>query len=376
MPYKQAKQKLSEIFWCKSCLNMSTRPRIFFDKNKICNACIWSVEKKEINWNKRKNDFLKIVKRFKSNKDYDCIVPVSGGKDGSFICYTLKHKFNLNPLAVTVRPPLELELGKNNLINFINSGYDHIHISPNRHVMRALDRIGFEKQGFAYFGWLTSIYTSVLNLASKMNINLIVYAEDGEIEFGGTRNLERKKIFSFEHQKKVILEGGYDDYMKILKKKFKNLNLFLYPNQKNLKKIRATFFSYYTPWDPYKNYLIAKKECGLAENENTNQGTFTNFAQNDQKLYLLHMYLMYLKFGFGRATQDAGIEIRRGAMTRSQALNLVKLYDGLFPDEYLSDYLEYYQMNKIQFFKILKKFTNKNIFSYKNFKFYPKFKII
>ena len=50
----------------------------------------------------------------------------------------------------------------------------------------------------------------------------------------------------------------------------------------------------------------------------TNPGTFTNFAQTDQALYDLRTYLMYLKFGFGRATQDVGIEIRRGAMTRDQ----------------------------------------------------------
>ena len=62
----------------------------------------------------------------------------------------------------------------------------------------------------------------------------------------------------------------------------------------------------------YRNYLTAKKFCGLQEKGDSNTGTFTNFAQNDQALYDLHAYLMFLKFGFGRATQDAGIEIRRG----------------------------------------------------------------
>ena len=85
-----------------------------------------------------------------------------------------------------------------------------------------------------------------------------------------------------------------------------------------------------------------------------NTGTFTNFAQNDQAMYTLHTYLMYLKFGFGRASQDACIEIRRGAMDRDQAKNLVNLYDGYFPDNY-EIYLDYYKINKKKFDSIFKK---------------------
>ena len=72
--------------------------------------------------------------------------------------------------------------------------------------------------------------------------------------------------------------------------------------------------------DSYKNYLLAKEQYNLEEIDESNSGTFTNFAQNDQALYALHAYLMYLKFGFGRATQDAGIEIRRGAIQEIKQL--------------------------------------------------------
>ena len=96
---------------------------------------------------------------------------------------------------------------------------------------------------------------------------------------------------------------------------------FKMPAQESVdsKNIQMAKWSYFEPWDSYRNYLIAKEHCGLKEHENSNSGTFTNFAQNDQALYSLHVYMMYLKFGFGRATQDAGIEIRRGSMTRDQA---------------------------------------------------------
>jgi hypothetical protein len=107
---------------------------------------------------------------------------------------------------------------------------------------------------------------------------------------------------------------------------------------------------------------VAKEHCGLQEAEASNAGTFTNFAQNDQSLYALHAYLMYLKFGFGRANQDASIEIRRGAMDRDQAVNLVRLYDGHYPEEFIEAYLEYYQITPKEFDAVLDRWVNREIF--------------
>ena len=75
--------------------------------------------------------------------------------------------------------------------------------------------------------------------------------------------------------------------------------------------------------------------------------------------------MMFLKFGFGRTSADAAIEVRRGAMDRNQAINLVKLYDGLYPIEFESLYLDYYKMSKKEFHNILDKFANKKIFKKK-----------
>lgn len=108
-------KKNSELSWCTNCLNNSLRPRITFDKKGWCNACQWMEEKKKVNWKKRRKELLQIVKKFKSNSIYDCIVPVSGGKDGSYVAAQIRDKFGLNPLTVTSRPPLELDVGQTNL---------------------------------------------------------------------------------------------------------------------------------------------------------------------------------------------------------------------------------------------------------------------
>ena len=143
-----------------------------------------------------------------------------------------------------------------------------------------------------------------------------------------------------------------------------DLYFFSYPEQEELNRhsIDLTHWSYYENWDPYRNYLVAKEYCGLKESDDTNPGTFTNFAQNDQALYALHTYLMYLKFGFGRANQDASIEIRRGAMDRQQAVNLVRLYDGSYPEEFINLYLDYYGLTKSEFDAVLDQYANKNLF--------------
>ena len=114
----------------------------------------------------------------------------------------------------------------------------------------------------------------------------------------------------------------------------------------------------------------------MVESESANAGTFTNFAQNDQAFFALHTYLMYLKFGFGRATQDVGIEIRRGSMNRDQGLNLIALYDNAYPEKFIKDYLDYFEMSQEEFDNVLDTHVNKELFKKINGKWEPQFAAI
>ena len=370
-------KKNTDLSWCTNCLNNSLRPRITFDKKGWCNACQWMEEKKEVNWEKRRKELLQIVKKFKSNSIYDCIVPVSGGKDGSYVASQIRDKFGLNPLTVTSRPPLELDVGKTNLNNFLKYNYDHVHVTPNYKAMQSLNKIGFIKLGSPYYGWLTSVFSTVLNVAIQHNINLIFYGEDGEVEYGGSTENKNKAIFDVKYTINNYLEAGYHKIIKQSKLDERELYWFNFPKKEiGKRKIGVTHWSYFEPWNSYRNYLVAKDKFNLDEHKQNSAGTFTNFAQNDQSLFALHAYLMYLKFGFGRATQDAGIEIRRKAMTREQGLNLVRLYDNHFPQEFLEEYLEYYQMSKSQFMKVIDFWANKKLFKKIKGQWMPKFDII
>ena len=156
------------------------------------------------------------------------------------------------------------------------------------------------------------------------------------------------------------------------------LYFFEYPPDEQLRKSRTqlTHWSYFENWDPYRNYLVAKEHCGLQEADSSNSGTFTNFSQNDQAMYALHTYLMFLKFGFGRANKDASIEIRRGAMNREQAVNLVRLYDGHYPEEFIELYLVYYGMSQKEFDDVIDRYANRDLFEKIEGRWRPRFTVV
>ena len=183
---------MNVVFWCKNCLNMSTRPRINFDERGWCNACQWMEEKKTLDW--------------------------SGGKDGSYVSYKLKHAYGLNILAITVTPALSLELGNKNLRNYVDSGYNHIQVNSDVGSMRILNRTGFIEKGFPYYGWLVSIQAAVVRMAVNLNIPLIFYGEDGEIEYGGSTETKNKALYDVEYMKRVYFEGGYEHVLDRIKK--------------------------------------------------------------------------------------------------------------------------------------------------------------
>lgn len=372
-------EETKNLRWCSNCLAMSTRPRITFDTRGWCNACVWMEKKQILDWASREQELSELLSKHRRNDNhFDCLVPVSGGKDGSYVAYKLRHEYGMNPLCLTITPPLPLPLGEENLRAFVNSGYSHISVNPSSDSMRVLNRVGLLEMGFPYYGWLTAIQSIPVRMAKQFDIGLIFYGEDGEVEYGGSTESDENPIYDVSYMKKIYLEGGYDKVFNESGLAEKDLYFYRFPTEEEMGgfSVDITHWSYFENWDPYRNYLVAKEYCGLKEAEGSNAGTFTNFAQNDQALYALHAYVMYLKFGFGRATQDASIEIRRGAMDRSQAVNLVRLYDGQYPYDYLETYLSYYQMTRERFDAALDRWVNRELFQKVNGYWQPQFTLI
>jgi hypothetical protein len=152
---------------------------------------------------------------------------------------------------------------------------------------------------------------------------------------------------------------------------------FLYPSSEEIEKVSPEIchWSYFEDFVNYKHYLVAKEKLGLIEREERNIGAIENFSATDTNLIHLYFYLMYLKFGFGRTTSELGNEIRRGAVTRAQAVNIARKFDGEFPERHLNSYLDYYGMSLDEFDAILDKWANKDLFEKRNGRWVPLFKV-
>jgi hypothetical protein len=239
-------------------------------------------------------------------------------------------------------------------------------ITPNLEISRKINKIGLIEQGRPLYGWQINLQVAMLKTAIAFNIPFFMYGEDGEVEYGGSTETKDQHWYSVKYAMKVYLSGhDPDELVQKLNNEYskKDLYWWLFPSQDEIDQLdpKASHFSYFENWDPYEHYLVAKEYCGLAEREEASNQTFTNFAQTDTCLFDLHMYLMYLKFGFGRCSQDVGIEIRRGAMSRKQGLELIKIYDHQFPEDYLDRYLEYFGMTEQEFDAVIDKWANKEL---------------
>jgi len=354
-----------EISICKECLTLSTRPRVKYDENGVCNACTWAKEKKhKIDWEERWKRLEEICDRFRRDDGYwDIIVPCSGGKDGTYVAWMMKHKLNMNPLCITVKPNLQTEIGKENLDNFIKGGFDHMLVNPNPEVYRKLSIETFKEQGRPKQPFEMAISTIILQLAIKLKIPFIMYGEEGESEYSGTvPDFEEFKI-----SRDYLIECYYsghnpnEEFLELFDKK--DLQMFLLPTEEELRnaELFPTHWSNFEDWNSLEHFELAKEKCGTKSLSHHSIGTFTNYAQLDDKLQELHAFMMQIKYGFGRAWSDACIEIRAGRMTREEGIEMVKKYDGEFPNEYLQDYLEFYEMTEEEFWSTINSFRSPDL---------------
>jgi len=373
---------MTEIVRCQNCVMLSTRPRISFDDRRWCNACTWGEEKKtRIVWPDRWAKLEELCAQYRSRTHgFDVLVGVSGGKDGSYVSHMLRNKLGMRPLTITVTVPLSMDLGNENLERFIASGYDHVRVTANPKIARVINRIGLVEQGRPLFSWQINLQVAVLRTALAYKVPFIMYGEDGEVEYGGSTETKDQWWYSVEYATRVYLSGHDPKHVLAeLGGKYGERDLYwwLFPPEDEIRQLdpKASHWSHFEDWDPYHHYLVAKEHCGLAEREEASTGTYTNFAQTDTVLFDLHMYFAFLKFGWGRCSQDVGIDIRRGAMTRKQGMELVRVYDARFPEEYLPRYLEYFEMSEGEFQDVLDKWANRDLLKKVNGRWVQNFEI-
>ena len=360
------------INYCRNCVYPETKPDLSMDENGICDACRFVDVKDTTDWELRKKELGEIFEKFK-NKDssnYDCIIPVSGGKDSTYQTYVVKEEFGLNPLCVSYHLPEFTDLGRKNLENLKKIGVDCLEFTPNPEICKKMQKTSLIEFGDAQWPEHFGIFTVPVQVAVRYKIPLIVWGENPRAEYGGPQKdmeaqyLDRKWCEDFE----LRVGGQSNDFVgpEIMLKhgiEQKFLNPYIYPSDEEIRSVgvRGIFLGHFIRWN-VKKQLKKVQELGFTLHDGPSEGTFTNYENLDNKIQGIHDYFKWLKFGYGRATDNASIEIRLNSMNRHEGKKLVREHEGKLPEKFLNEFLKDWNMSRDEFLQIADKFTNKDLF--------------
>jgi len=359
-----------EVRYCSNCLFPETKPDLHFTEEGLCSACIASESKDiGIDWNQREDDFYSIIDKFRLKNDeigYDCLIPVSGGKDSTYQAYFMKEICGMNPLCVCFETTKVTELGQRNLDNISKMGIDVIHFKKNYNAYRSMVKEGFIRVGDEMWPNHIGIFTIPINIAAKFKIPLIIWGENPQQEYGGPlESIKRNKLTRrWLEEFGGLLGNRIQDMIGVDGLTAKDLTPYFYPSDEELEStgITSIFLGHYFFWDARKQLKVIKDHGFEVKEDGPIEGTYTNYENLDEQMHGLHDYLKFVKYGFGRATDHACIDIRNKRLTRAEGLELVKKHDGKYPSLSINAFIEYSGMSKEEIDTIIDSYTNPVLF--------------
>ena len=360
-----------EVKFCSSCVVSNQRPNstieylnnaekekkstIVFNDDNVCDACKVHILKHTIDWKVRRKELEKLCDQHRSNNgNYDCIVPGSGGKDSFYASWVLKHEFGMHPLTITWAPNIYTNWGKDNLYNWINSGFDNQLYTPNTKIQRLLTRLAVENLFHPFQAFIIGQKMLAPTLSKQLNIPLVFFGES-EAEYGNPQDEAfepvRKENFHVVKEKQEIYLGGMNvekicDVFSLSTSDFK---MFMPQKNTTSDNTQIHHLGYYLKWHPQDIYYEVSRVSDFKRAKQRNPGSYLSYDSIDDKIDDLHYYTMYIKFGIGRAVQDAAHQVRNKDITREEAINLVKKFDGEFPDRFMPELMEYLSLSESDF---------------------------
>lgn len=329
--------------YCKTCLNPDTRPDLAFDENGMCAACRSYAARSEINWEERYNAFRDLVTNTLAanrKRPYDCIIPVSGGKDSTYQVMKCL-EMGLRPLAVTAMTCELTPIGCRNLHNISRLGVDHIMVQTDKRVRAAINRYTLQTVGDISWPEHVLIFTVPIREAINRGIPLIIYGENPQNEYGGPNN---NSMQTYAMDAQWLQEFGglnglrVSDLIDAGVLSPSKACLYAYPSEELLEQagIEVLYLGQFFPWDGKANAEFVTHNAGWEPWHARVEGSYGSYENLDNYQTGIHDYFMYLKFGFGRATSILNTFVRRKRMTREEAILYARQYDGAYPARYLN----------------------------------------
>ncbi len=329
--------------YCSRCLYPeNAKPTIFFDEEGVCSGCRYAESRQRIDWDER----WKLLEQLLDGVD-ECIVPVSGGKDSHYQVWLLREMFGIKPLLVTYNHGFNSPAGNRNLENLVKrSGCDLVRYNTGPDSARRLARFGLERVGDLTLHYHAGIMTWPFQVAEQYGIDLIVWGEHGFAELTGMVSMDDFVEFTHWKRKEHDMRGmeasewvGHNGITE------RDVRPFAWPYSP----ATGIYLSNFLPWNALEQAKLMIAEWDFAPVTYPRERTFVQYAKIEDHANDLHDYLKYLKFGYGRATDDASMEIRHGRMSREQGQALASVYDPTEPST-LDAYCDFLGIARADFY--------------------------
>jgi N-acetyl sugar amidotransferase len=351
--------------YCQRCVLPETRPGVKLDDEGVCLGCRNVADKRSVDWSARAAAFEQVVADAKAKqRKYDCVIPVSGGKDGYWQTLTCLEA-GLHPLCITYRVPLRNELGQANLDNLARLGVDHIDYRPNPHVERAFIERAFRERGISHLVAHMAIFALPLQVALAYDAPLVVYGENSAVEYGtedqsltGAR-VDRRWLERFGVTEGTTAEDWVDDERLTAD----GMTPYYLPPEAELaaRDMKVVFLGHFFEWDPDNSRRIAEAH-GFRFREDPLVGhvAYTNI---DDDLLGIHHHPKWHKFGITRTFDTLSLEIRNGRMSRPEAIGIIRERGEEVPWTAIEKFCDYVGFDQAEYFRILERFRNPAIWS-------------
>lgn len=361
--------------YCKKCVYPISAVNLLIEDDGICTSCksFSGFEKiSEDGWKKRKDKLFKLINEVKKDKsNYDCIIPVSGGKDSYFQTHVLVKEFNLKPLLVTYHGNNYLPEGDYNRdMMRKNFDADHIIWGPSVEVLKKLNRIGFKKMGDMNWHAHCGIFTSPFIIAKSFNIPLIFYGETSW-DISGMYDPNDFNEFSARERHEHDLRGyEWNDFLNDKEDKLNENDLMWakYPHDEDILKvgIRGIFLGNYVKWDPNEHAKKMQSLYNWKQAEKPFERTYRLMSNLDDRYENgVHDLMKFIKFGYGRCSDHASKDIRTNYLTRDEGIKLVLKYDHIISKD-LFHWLDYVKMSEDEFWNIADTFRDPRVWNIEN----------
>lgn len=348
---------------CKRCIQPDTRPAIYFNDDGVCGACIWEEEKKNVDWSARENELFNIAEWAKkaATGNYECAIGVSGGKDSTKQAITARDRLGLRCLLVNWEPEEITDVGRHNIENLKRLGFDVISIRPNSRIMKKLIHRDFYKYLNPIKITEYALVSSTYIIAEQFNIPLIIQGENPGLTLGTSLSGVGKGYNALKANEMQTLSSGWKEYLEVEGVVEKDLYLFHY-EQKKLEDmgIRGIWLQYFLKeWSNRNNAEFSQQYGFKSRPPDFNLediGTYVPFFQLDSDLTQVNQFLKYIKLGFGQCMDHACYDLREGRISRHEAIELVRKYDGKCAQRYIANFAKYIGIPLDEFFSVADKF--------------------